>query len=85
MRAQEQLAQQSFEGTAGGGAVKATMTGAKQLVDMAIDKAVVDVDDIDMLQDLIVAAIQDVMQKVDEATEKELGKYTRGMNVPGLF
>lgn len=85
MKAQQELAARSFIGTAGGGAVKATMTGSKQLVEMSIDKAVVDPEDVEMLEDLVVAAVQDVLKQVDEATERELGKYTRGMNLPGLF
>lgn len=85
MKAQEELATRTIEGTAGGGAVKATLTGNKQLVSVSIDKEVVDPEDVEMLQDLIVAAFQDAMNQVDEMTQNELGKYTRGMNMPGLF
>lgn len=85
MKAQEELAQKTMEGSAGGGAVKVTMTGQKQVVGIVIDKDVVNPDDVEMLQDLILAALQDVQQKVDSMTESELGKYTRGLNMPGLF
>lgn len=85
MKAQEELAQRTVEGTAGGGAVKVTMTGQKQSVGILIDKNVVVPEDVEMLQDLILAALQDAQQKVDAITESEMGKYTRGMNMPGLF
>jgi DNA-binding YbaB/EbfC family protein len=85
VKAQAELAERTVEGTAGGGAVKATLTGNKQVVSVSIDKEVVHSEDVEMLQDLIVAAFQDAMKQVDEMTESELGKYTRGMNMPGLF
>lgn len=85
MKAQQALGERSVEGTAGGGAVKVEMSGHKQLVGITIDKDVVNPDDVEMLQDLILAAFQDAMTRVDELTESEMGKYTRGMNLPGLF
>ncbi|QQE81094.1 YbaB/EbfC family nucleoid-associated protein [Alicyclobacillus sp. SO9] len=84
-RAQAELAEKTVEGTAGGGAVKTTMTGDKKLIGVSISKEVVDPEDIEMLQDLIVASFQDAMNQVDEMTSTELGKYTKGMNMPGLF
>lgn len=83
MKAQEQLGERTVEGTAGGGAVKIVLDGHKALKEIQLDKDVVNPDDVEMLQDLILAAFQDAMQKVDELTESELGKYTRGL--PGLF
>lgn len=85
MKAQEALGQQTVEGTAGGGAVKIVMDGHKQVKNVFLDKDVVSQDDIEMLQDLILAAMQDAMQKVEELTESQLGQYTRGLNMPGLF
>jgi DNA-binding YbaB/EbfC family protein len=85
LKAQEELAQQVIDGSAGGGAVRVQLSGQKQLQAIAIDKDVVNPDDVEMLQDLIVAAFQDAMQKVEEMTEAKMGKYTRGMNMPGLF
>ncbi|MCL6593643.1 MAG: YbaB/EbfC family nucleoid-associated protein [Alicyclobacillus sp.] len=85
MKAQAALAEQSVEGSAGGGAVRVTMNGHKQVVGLNIAKEVVDPDDVELLQDLILAAIQDAAQKADELAEAALGKYTRGLNVPGLF
>lgn len=83
MKAQEALGQRAIEGTSGGGAVKVVMDGHKVVKDIQLDKEVVSPDDVEMLQDLILAALNDATQKVEELTESELGKYTRGM--PGLF
>lgn len=83
LKAQEALGQQTIEGTAGGGAVKIVMDGHKTVKEIQLDKDVVTPDDVEMLQDLILAALQDATQKVDELTESQLGKYTR--NMPGLF
>jgi nucleoid-associated protein EbfC len=85
LKAQEALGQQSVEGTAGGGAVKIVMTGHRQVTAVNIDKEVVNPEDVEMLQDLIMAAFTDALNKVDELTNAELGKYTRGLNMPGLF
>jgi DNA-binding YbaB/EbfC family protein len=85
LKAQEALAQQVVEGTAGGGAVKVMMNGSKNVQKVEISKDVVDPEDVEMLQDLIVAAIQDASAKVDELTQQTLGKYARGLNLPGLF
>jgi nucleoid-associated protein EbfC len=86
MKAQEELGERVFQGTAGGGAVKISMNGHKNIQAVVIDKEVVQPDDVEMLQDLIVAAFQDVFHQVDEVTQQELGKYTQGLNLPnGLF
>ena len=85
MKAQEDLGERTVAGTAGGGAVTVTLSGHKQVVAVNISRDVVDADDVEMLQDLIVAAFQDATAKVDELTEAEMGKYTRGLNMPGLF
>lgn len=85
LKAQEALGERTVEGTAGGGAVKVTMNGHKQVQAVEINKDVVTPDDVEMLQDLIVAAFQDAANKVDEMTQSEMGKYTRGLNLPGLF
>lgn len=85
MRAQEALGERTVEGTAGGGAVKVTMNGHKEVVAVEISQDVVTPDDVEMLQDLVLAAFQDAGKKVNELTESEMGKYTKGMNIPGLF
>ncbi|WAH39095.1 YbaB/EbfC family nucleoid-associated protein [Alicyclobacillus dauci] len=85
MKAQEALGEKEIEGTAGGGAVKITMNGHKEVTAVSISPDVVSPDDVEMLQDLVLAAMQDASQKVNELTESTMGKYTRGMNMPGLF
>jgi nucleoid-associated protein EbfC len=85
MRAQEALGQRTVEGTAGGGVVKVQMNGHKQVLAVEISKDVVNPDDVEMLQDLLVAALADAQNQVDEITSSEMGKYTRGLNMPGLF
>lgn len=85
MKAQEALGERTMEGSAGGGAVKVTVTGHKQVTAITISKDVVDPEDVEMLQDLVLAAVNDALTQVDEITNNELGKYTRGLNMPGLF
>ncbi len=80
--AQEELAEKQFEGTAGGGMVKVSVSGQKQLTDVQIKEEVVDPDDIDMLQDLVLAAVNDALKKVDDETNKTMGQFTKGMNLP---
>jgi len=85
MKAQEALAERTVEGTAGGSSVKVTMNGHRQVQSIAIDKDVVNPDDVEMLQDLLVLATQDALNKIEELTSSEMGKYTSGLNIPGLF
>ncbi|SIS84691.1 YbaB/EbfC family nucleoid-associated protein [Alicyclobacillus vulcanalis] len=85
LKAQASLAEEVVEGTAGGGAVKVRMNGHKDVVAVEIDKSVVSPDDVDMLQDLILVAIQDAAQKASDLAEQVMGKYTRGLNLPGMF
>lgn len=85
MKAQEALAAEQLEGTAGGGAVKVKVTGGKEVLGIEISRDVVDPEDVEMLQDLVLAAIHDAMKQADELANNTLGKYTRGMNMPGLF
>jgi DNA-binding YbaB/EbfC family protein len=73
------------EGSAGGGMVKATMNGSKELLAVAIDKEAVDPNDVEMLQDLVVAAVNEAARKVDEEMQSSLGAMTGGMKIPGLF
>ena len=82
MEAQEALNAEQFEGAAGGGMVKVTVTGQRQVVDVNLDASVVDPDDIEMLQDLIVVATNEALKKVDEKTNATMGKFTQGMNLP---
>ncbi|RYL94205.1 YbaB/EbfC family nucleoid-associated protein [Sporolactobacillus sp. THM19-2] len=82
--AQEKLKDEIVEGTAGGGVVTVKANGHKQIVDVAIQPEAVDPDDVDMLQDLVLAAVNDALTKADELTAQRLGKFTKGMNLPGF-
>jgi len=84
-KAQEELAQKTFEGTAGGGVVTVIVNGKKEVQQVLLKPEVVDPDDLEMLQDLIVAATNDALKKVDEVIASDLGKITGGFNLPGLF
>jgi DNA-binding YbaB/EbfC family protein len=84
-RTQENLEEQEITGSAGGGAVQVVANGAKMLKQVTIDPDVIDEDDVEMLEDLIVAAVNDAMGKVDEMANSEMGKLTGGMNIPGLM
>ncbi len=84
-RLQDELKEREVEGTAGGEAVKAVVNGNKNLVSLTLSPDAVDPEDVEMLQDLIVTAVNDAMKKVDEMTEKELGKVTGGLKLPGMF
>ena len=87
MQAQMQARMEALrvEGSAGGGMVKATMNGSKELLAVAIDKEAVDPNDVEMLQDLVVAAVNEASRKVDEEMQGALGAMTGGMKIPGLF
>ena len=82
---QQRMAELRVAGTAGGGMVTATMNGAKELLAVAIEKEAVDPNDIEMLQDLVVAAVNEASRKVDEEMQSSLGAMTGGMKIPGLF
>ena len=82
MEAQDALNAEQFEGTAGGGMVKVTVTGQREVVGVNLDEAVVDPEDIEMLQDLIVVATNEALKKVEEKTNATMGKFTQGMNLP---
>ena len=82
MEAQEALNAEQFEGAAGGGMVRVTVTGQREIVDVNLDAVVVDPEDIEMLQDLIVVATNEALKKVEEKTNATMGKFTQGMNLP---
>lgn len=81
---QEELAERSFTGSAGGGMVEVVMTGKKEITSLTIKPDVVDPDDIEMLQDLITAAVNETYRQVEEITNEEMEKITGGLNVPGI-
>ena len=80
--AQEELGEKKIEGTAGGGMVTVIVTGHKEVVDVQIKPEAVDPDDIEMLQDLVLAATNDALKKVEELTNNTMGQFTKGMNLP---
>jgi len=84
-QAQEELGEKRIEGTAGGGMVTITVTGHKEVVEVKIKPEVVDSDDIEMLEDLVLAATNDALKKADELTNQTMGQFTKGLNLPGMF
>lgn len=86
MKAQEELANQVVEATAGGGMVTVRMNGQNELLSVKLDKEVVDPDDVEMLEDLILAAVNEAHQKIAKSSEEEMSKLIPGnMKIPGLF
>jgi len=81
---QNNLNAQSFTGTSPDNMVQATFTGDRKMTDLTIKPEAIDPDDPDMLADLVLAAVNDALTKVDETTKQTLGKYTQGMNIPGM-
>ena len=84
LRMQEELADKTVEATAGGGMIKAVANGKQQILSIQIEKEVVDPDDIEMLQDLILAAVNDALAKSQEMVSGEMGKLTGGLKIPGM-
>lgn len=84
-KVQEEVEQRELEVSAGGGAITVKVNGKRELLDIQIKPEVVDPDDVEMLQDLIVAAINEALRKAEDMASKEMGKVTGGMNIPGLF
>lgn len=85
LKLQEELASKTVEATSGGGMVTAVVNGKNEVVSLSIERDVVDPDDIDMLQDLVMAAVNEGLRKVQEMTQEEMAKLTGGINVPGLM
>ncbi len=83
--AQEEIKEITFSATAGGGMVEAVAKGDGSLVELTINPEVVDPEDIEMLQDMILAAVNEALRGVAEESESRLGSVTGGMNIPGLF
>ena len=81
---QEELEQTSYSVTAGGGMVELTMTGNHQVTSLTLNPDVVQPDDIEMLEDLVAAAVNEAVRVVDEAADKEMAALTGGLNIPGL-
>ncbi len=83
-RMQQEIAALKIESTSGGGMVSVTMDGQKALLGLKIDPQVVNKDDVEMLQDLVLAAVNDAARKVDEAVQEKVGALTGGMKIPGF-
>ena len=82
---QEELESKELETSVGGGAVTVKVNGKKEVVDIQIKPEVVDPDDIEMLQDLVLSAVNEALRSVDDMQSSQMNKLTGGMNIPGLF
>jgi nucleoid-associated protein EbfC len=84
-KVQEELQNKTVEGTAGGGVVTVTANGHRKISSIIIKPEAVDPEDVEMLQDLVLTAVNDAMAKAEELANKDMGPLTGGMNIPGLF
>ena len=82
---QKEIEESEFEAAAGGGAVSVKVNGKREVLAINIKPEVVDPDDVEMLEDLVLSAVNEAMRKADEETANKMGKVTGGMNIPGLF
>ena len=82
---QEELDAREYDIAAGGGAVKIKINGKKEILSVTLDPDIVDPDDIESLQDVLVAAMNEAIRKVEDTNAAEMGKVTGGMNLPGMF
>lgn len=85
MKSQQELENTTFEANSGGGIVRVEMTGKYEVKSIHIEPEAVDPEDVQMLEDLVLAALQEAHSKVARASEEIMGKLTGGMNIPGLF
>ena len=81
---QGELEEREVESSAGGGAITVTVNGKKELLNIEIDESVVDPEDVDMLQDLVMAAVNEALRKAEDMVNSEMKKITGGLNIPGL-
>ena len=85
LQLQAEMENKTVEATAGGGMVKVVANGKQQILSIQIEKEVVDPEDVEMLQDLVVAAVNDALTKAGEMVSSEMSKLTGGMKIPGLM
>ncbi len=85
IKAQEELGEKTVDASVGGGAVSVVVNGKKELLEVKIKPEAVDPEDVEMLQDLIVSAVNEAMRKADDMAASSMSKITGGMNIPGLF
>ena len=84
-QAQQELEEKEFEASVGGGAVLVKVNGKKEVLSIKIKEEVVDPDDVEMLEDLVLSAVNEALKKAEEETANKMGKLTGGMNIPGMF
>jgi DNA-binding YbaB/EbfC family protein len=84
LKLQEELAEKTVETSSGGGMVTVVANGRQQIVSIRIEREVVDPEDVEMLQDLVLAAVNDALEKAQQMANSEMGKLTGGLNIPGL-
>lgn len=85
LKAQEELGTKLIEGSAGGGVVHVQVNGHKKVLSVTIKPEAVDPEDVEMLQDLVMTAVNDALTKADELANNDMGKFTGGLKIPGLF
>lgn len=85
LKMQEELEEKTVEASAGGGVVTVIANGKKEIIEINIDPSVVDPDDVEMLQDLVMAAANEALRMAEEMVQSEMGKITGGMGLPGMF
>ncbi|AHV95055.1 YbaB/EbfC family nucleoid-associated protein [Paenibacillus sp. 7124] len=85
LKAQEELGSKTVEGSSGGGVVTVQVNGHKKVLSIEIKPEAVDPEDVEMLQDLVLTAVNDALAKAEELASSDMGKFTGGMKIPGLF
>ena len=85
MEMQEELENREYEATSGGGVVTAKVSGKKELLALSIKPEAVDPEDVEILEEMIMGAVNEALRTATETTEREMGKLTGGLNIPGLF
>ena len=85
IRMQEEMENKTYAASAGGGMVTATVNGKHQVVSIDIKPEAVDPDDVEMLQDMVIAAVNEALRTANDTMEREMGRLTGGLNMPGLF
>lgn len=85
MKAQKEIEEAIFTGTAGGGLVSVEVTGTKQINKISIKPDIVDPEDVETLEDVMMLALNDAFRQVDERQQSTMGQFTQGLNIPGLF
>lgn len=84
-RVQEELAEREVKANAGGGMIEVTANGKQEIIDIKIDPDAVDPDDVEMLEDMVLAAVNEAMRQAQEMASEEMQKVTGGLNIPGLM